>query len=198
MTVEGKQCRELLLNVGSNFHISHCILQGAYKFFCHHSFRLGLLHSRKWKALAAFALYRELRVQKSPKTLKEMTRMFEGVKTKDIHRMEQHICPDLCHGSPPSQYLDAAPYLLGLSGGEKMRVGRQADEKFKKIRLQRQMHPKSILGICLYDFLKREKRVNTSIKKIAEVLNVSASCLKRNKSKVLNTPPLSYDEGRTG
>ena len=192
--MEEKQCRELFLHVGANFHISRCVLQAAYDFFCSQHFRLGGLSSRKWKALAAFALYRELRAQKRPKTLREMTYMFEGVRTKDIHRMEQHICPDLCHQSLPSQYLSAAPFFLDLSGVEKIKIEKLADKKFKEICLYRQMHPKSILGVCLYDYLKREKGSDTSLKKIARLLNVSASCLKRNKNKVLSTPPFSFNE----
>ena len=197
--MEEKQCKELLLHIGANHHINTRILQAAYDFFCRHYFRLGLLYSRKWRALAAFALYQELREQKNPKTLKEMTAMFEGVKTRDIHRMEQHISPDLCHSSTPSQYLHEASYFLDLSWGEKVAVETIADQKFKEICLRRQLHPKSILGVCLYEFLKNKKKCpNISLKRIARLLNVSASCLKRNKSMVLKTPPFSFNESAKG
>ena len=178
------ECESLFAEIGERFHISEAVLQEARSFFQERSVQLGRAYTRKWKELAAFSLYREMLLQKCPCTLREAAYMF-GLKAGKIYKLGLLICPDMCHRNAPSQYFKEVPYFLGMTGRDMTRVGEMADKKFQKICSITQMHPKSILGICIHQFMREVRQINVSLKQIAELLNISTSCLKRNKLRVL-------------
>ena len=178
------ECESLFAEIGDRFHISEVVLQEARLFFQERSVQIGRTYTRKWRELAAFSLYREMMLQNCPSTLREVAYMF-GVEASKIYKMGLLICPDMCHRNAPSQYFKEVPYFLGMTGRDVIAVGEMADKKFQKICSIRQMHPKSILGICIHQFMREVRQINVSLKQIAGLLNISTSCLKRNKMRVL-------------
>ena len=164
---------ETMFDVGDRHHICMSILQRALEFFVRQKVRVS---PRRHRVLLAFALYRELLQQGAPRRLGEVAEMFQ-VRSKLMHRMGLLVEPNLCHKCIPSMYMSEAGMILGLSPSEQVSVGGEADRRFERAPYG---HPKSLLGVAVYDYQRRHDRP-CSLRRVAGALGVSVSSLKRNR-----------------